>query len=422
MKIAIIGLGYVGLPLAVELAKKHQVIGYDLSQSRVDSLNEFQDDTNEIELQQFIDVSESIVFTTDDAKIENCDTYIITVPTPVDENKYPDLSALRISSKLVGMRMKIGSLVVYESTVYPTATEDVCIPILEEYSGFTLNEDFGVGYSPERINPSDKVNTLLTITKVVSGSNLYWMNCTKELYESIGITTYGVSELKIAEASKIVENIQRDVNIGLMNELSVIFDRMDIDTEEVLQAAGTKWNFLNFRPGLVGGHCIGVDPYYLLRKSEELGYSPGIIRHARITNENMANFVLKKALRRYRELYPDKKPNILLMGITFKENCPDLRNSKVFDMMRILDDFHYDYDLHDSQYGSKFLDKRFVDSSTSVGISKKYDLVFVNVMHNDYKYFGYADIVSDNHLIVDVQNKLDKATLKEEKNLNIIGL
>lgn len=333
--IAIIGLGYVGLPLAVEFGRAHQVLGFDINRDRVDELQSGIDRTRECTPEQ-LEAAHGLRFSADQADLDACSVFIVTVPTPVDHANRPDLSPLVKASEMVGRQLRSGGVVVYESTVYPGATEEVCVPVLERVSGLVFNQDFVCGYSPERINPGDKVNTLTTIKKIVSGSTPEAAAAIEALYAGI-ITagTWRASSIKVAEASKVIENTQRDLNIAFVNELSVIFERLGIDTLEVLEAAGTKWNFLPFRPGMVGGHCIGVDPYYLTHKAEQIGYHPQIILAGRRMNDNMARYAARNMIKRMSRRGIDiAQATMGVLGVTFKENCPDTRNSKVFDMIR----------------------------------------------------------------------------------------
>lgn len=337
-KIAIIGLGYVGLPLAVEFGKVRPVVGFDINSSRINELNVGFDKTLECPRQQLTEAS-LLQFSSDEFDLDSCGIYIVTVPTPVDSANRPDLEPLKLASATVGRHLKVGDIVIYESTVFPGATEEVCIPLIEEVSGLKFNQDFFCGYSPERINPGDKINTLTTITKIISGSTDEILDVIDALYsEIIKAGTYRVSSIKTAEASKVIENTQRDLNIAFVNELSVIFERLGIDTTEVLDAAATKWNFLPFRPGMVGGHCIGVDPYYLTYKAEQTGYLPQVVLAGRRMNDNMARYAARNMIKRMSRRGIDvSSASIGVMGITFKENCPDIRNSKVIDMIRELE-------------------------------------------------------------------------------------
>jgi UDP-N-acetyl-D-galactosamine dehydrogenase len=346
--VAVVGLGYVGLPLAVELGKKYQTLGYDLSDAKIASYRNHCDPTGEVSPES-LKAATKLNVSTDPAVISDADIIIVAVPTPVDEAHIPDFSPLVGASKTVGQYMKKGAVVVYESTVYPGATEEVCIPLLERYSGIKWRQDFHVGYSPERVNPGDKERTITKIVKVVSGDDEATLKTVGDLYESvIAAGVHRASSIKVAEAAKVIENTQRDLNIALMNELAIIFDKIGIDTLEVLQAAGTKWNFLPFRPGLVGGHCIGVDPYYLTHKAEMLGYHPQVILAGRRINDGMAAFVAKQTIKQMIEAgSPIKGSKIIVLGLAFKENCPDIRNSKVADLVRELSDYGCEVLVHD---------------------------------------------------------------------------
>lgn len=346
--IAVVGLGYVGLPLAVEFGKKFSTIGYDLSDRKVASYRNCRDPAGDVPDENFR-AAKHLRFTTDPSHLSKADYIIVAVPTPVDAAHQPDFSPLVSASAAVGKHLKRNAIVIYESTVYPGATEEVCIPILERESGLKWLEDFHVGYSPERVNPGDKERTITKVTKVVSGDDAATLDKVAGLYGHI-ITAgvHRVSSIKVAEAAKVIENTQRDLNIALMNELALIFDRLDIDTLEVLEAAGTKWNFLPFRPGLVGGHCIGVDPYYLTHKAEMLGYHPEVILAGRRINDSMAGFVAHQTVKQLsRAGNPIKNAKVIILGLTFKENCSDLRNSKVADVVRELHDFGCDVSVHD---------------------------------------------------------------------------
>ena len=348
IKIAIIGLGYVGLPLAVEFGKKYPTIGFDINSPRIAALISGRDSTLEVdeaELKQATQLS----YTTDIEQLKSCNIYIVTVPTPIDSHKRPDLTPLEKASETVGKVLSKGDIVIYESTVYPGATEEVCVPILERHSGLTFNKDFYCGYSPERINPGDKEHRVTTIKKVTSGSTPEIADIVDNLYKSI-ITagTHKASSIKVAEAAKVIENTQRDLNIALMNELAIIFERLGIDTLEVLKAAGTKWNFLPFRPGLVGGHCIGVDPYYLTHKAEILGYHPQVIKAGRRINDGMAAYVAQQTIKQMiRSGTNIRGAKVIVLGLTFKENCSDLRNSKVADLVKELQEFGCEVYVHD---------------------------------------------------------------------------
>jgi len=393
-KIAIIGLGYVGLPLAVEFGKHYEVIGFDIDNNRIKDLKSGLDNTLELTTQE-INKSKFLSFTDQINDLKHCNTYIITVPTPIDKNNIPNLEPLKNASILVGDNLKKNNVVIYESTVFPGATEEVCVPILEKNSGLIFNKDFFVGYSPERINPGDKKHTITKIKKITSGSNDKSLEYVDRLYSSIVTAgTYRVNSIKVAEAAKVIENTQRDLNIALINELAVIFNKMNIDTEEVLLAAGTKWNFLNFRPGLVGGHCIGVDPYYLTYKSQMLGYDPDIILAGRKLNDGMGAYVgerlIDELISRNVSLENSK---CLVMGITFKENCPDLRNSKVFNIIDFLHQNKIKIDVYDPWVNNK--DKKL--SSLNFNYIEfprddVYDSIIIAVGHDEFKKMGIKKI------------------------------
>ncbi|MCD6091963.1 MAG: nucleotide sugar dehydrogenase, partial [Bacteroidales bacterium] len=393
-KITIIGLGYVGLPLAVEFAKKYSVIGFDINTFRVAELNAGHDQTLETEdedLQSVLNQSGEIglKLTTDIEAIRDAQIYIVTVPTPIDKYKRPDLSPLIKASETVGKVISKGDIVIYESTVYPGCTEEDCLPVVEKYSSLKFNVDFFAGYSPERINPGDKVNTLTKIKKITSGSTPEIAEEIDVLYNTILLNgTHKAPSMKVAEAAKVIENSQRDLNISFMNELALIFDRMDIDTNEVIEAAGTKWNFLKYHPGLVGGHCISVDPYYLTFKAEALGYNPTVIRSGRRVNDQMAHFVADKVVKlMIRKGLTILNSKVLLLGVTFKENCPDIRNTKTIDIVDELQAFGCQLDIYDPwasreevklEYGIKIMPKN-VDI-----YAKKYDAVILAVSHKQF--------------------------------------
>ena len=385
-KIAIIGLGYVGLPLAVEFGKAHKVIGFDINRIRVAELNSGVDVTKECSPDQ-LQAAQMLRYSSSIDDIRDAQIYIVTVPTPIDNVNRPDLSPLKTASKTVGSVLKAGNIVIFESTVFPGATEEICVPILEQESGLQFNKDFVCGYSPERINPGDKVNTLTKIKKITSGSTLKAADEIDELYGSI-ITagTWKASSLKVAEAAKVIENSQRDLNIAFVNELSVIFDRLGIDTLEVLEAAGSKWNFLPFRPGMVGGHCIGVDPYYLTHKAEELGYNPQVILAGRRINDNMARYAAKSIIKRMIQNGTDvARSTVGVLGLTFKENCPDIRNSKVVDLIRELESWNVTVSVADPWADAdevmREYDLKLVDKSQLQGLSA----VIVAVGHNEFR-------------------------------------
>jgi UDP-N-acetyl-D-glucosamine/UDP-N-acetyl-D-galactosamine dehydrogenase len=403
--IALIGLGYVGLPIALELAKKAKVIGFDISEERVEKMRNKIDPSCELDSSAFDNCD--IEFTTDIEILRKANFYIVAVPTPVDEHNVPDLKPVLSASTTVGKVLKKGDYVVFESTVYPGCTEEDCLPILEKISGLKVVEDFKIGYSPERINPGDKVHTLKTVVKVASGCDAESLENIAKVYELV--VTAGVhraSSIKVAEAAKIIENTQRDLNIALMNELSIIFERMNINTFEVLEAAGTKWNFLKFSPGLVGGHCIGVDPYYLTYKSEELGYQSRVILAGRIINDEMPAYVAKKIVQKIIKKGKDiGKSKVLVMGITFKENVSDIRNSKVANMISELEAFNVTVHTIDPHANSNEV-KHEYGFELNTNTDTNYDAVIIAVNHNEYINFTEADFknfCSDNAIIADIK-------------------
>lgn len=400
IKIAVIGQGYVGLPLAIEFGKKYPTLGFDINQARIDELKKGIDHTNEASPEQ-LRSAKQLTFSANINDIKEYNTYIVTVPTPIDEFKTPDLNPLIGASKMLGEILKKGDTVIYESTVYPGCSEEVCVPLLEQASGLIFNMDFYCGYSPERIVPGDKVNTLTTIKKVTSGSTPEIADFVDDLYSSI-ITagTFKAASMKVAEASKAIENAQRDVNISFVNELALIFDRVGIDTQDVLDAAGTKWNFLKYKPGLVGGHCISVDPYYLAYKAENLGYHPEVILSGRRVNDNMSTFVANKMIKMLikagKQIMGSK---ILILGVTFKENCPDIRNSKVADVHNELKEFGLEVDAYDyeadpaevkEEYGINLIDL----------IKEKYDGILLAVSHNKFSMINIESLKKDSNSVV----------------------
>jgi len=406
-KIAIVGLGYVGLPLAVEFGKKKEVVGFDISQGRIDELKDGRDSTLEItpqELKGAIHLS----YTTNLNDIKDCGIYIVTVPTPIDKHKRPNLSPLEKSSESIGKVLKKGDIVIYESTVYPGATEEVCVPILEEQSGLKFNKEFFCGYSPERINPGDKEHKITNIKKVTAGSTPEIATQVDKLYQEI-ITagTHKASSIKVAEAAKVIENTQRDVNIALINELALIFKRLDIDTESVLEAAGTKWNFLPFRPGLVGGHCIGIDPYYLTHKAIELGYHPEMILAGRRVNDNMGSYVADQVFKlMIKKRINVVNSNILIMGFTFKENCPDLRNTRVVDLVEVLKGFNCNVDVYDPWVNKEEAAHRYGIKPINKPEKGKYDATILAVAHDEFKALLLKEIKAfgkDNHVLYDIK-------------------
>lgn len=407
--LAIIGLGYVGFPLAVEFGKLYPTLGFDIDASRIAELNRGYDRTQEVSDVQ-LKASTQLRFSSERGDLASCNTFIVTVPTPIDHFKKPDLSPLLKASEMIGKALKNGDVVIYESTVYPGCTEEDCVPVLEKHSGLTFNVDFFCGYSPERINPGDKVNTLTKIKKVTSGSTPEIAEWVDQLYRSI-ITagTHKASSIKVAEASKAIENAQRDVNISFVNELALIFDRMGIDTTEVLEAAGTKWNFLNFKPGLVGGHCIGVDPYYLLHKSESLGYYPQVILSGRRVNDNMGIFVANKLVKLL--IQKGKKiggARTLMLGITFKENCPDIRNSRVVDIYHELRDFGMEVDVYDPWANAVEVKHEHGIDLVS-GLGSDYDAIVLTVAHQEFLNLPFATLKQADGIIFDIKSVLDKS-------------
>ena len=406
-KIALIGLGYVGLPLAVEFGKKRRVIGFDVNHRRIDELKKGVDVTLETTKQELKDALH-LSYTTKLDDIKNCSIFIVTVPTPIDKHKKPDLTPLEESSESVGKILKKGDIVIYESTVYPGATEEICVPILEQVSGLTFNKDFYCGYSPERINPGDKEHRLTSIKKVTAGSTPEIAAEVDKLYLEIIIAgTHMASSIKVAEAAKVIENTQRDVNIALINELALIFNKLDIDTESVLEAAGTKWNFLPFRPGLVGGHCIGVDPYYLTHKAIEVGYNPEMILAGRRLNDNMGSYVVDQVskLMTKRRIHVDDA-NILIMGLTFKENCPDLRNTRVVDLVKEFEGFNCNVDVYDPWVSKDEAVHEYNINPIDKPIKGKYDAIILAVAHDEFKALTAEQIRifgRDNHVLYDIK-------------------
>lgn len=417
-KIAIIGLGYVGLPLAIEFGKKYCVVGFDIDENRIEELKSGKDRTKESDNKLLLEVScldfssreKGLLFSSKINEIADCNIFIVTVPTPIDNFKVPDLSPLLKASKLIGRVLKIGDIVIYESTVYPGCTEEDCVPILEIESGLQFNKDFFCGYSPERINPGDKINTLTKIKKVTSGSTPEIADIVNDLYASIiDAGTYKASSLKVAEASKAIENAQRDVNISFVNELALIFDRMGIDTNEVLEAAATKWNFLKYQPGLVGGHCIGVDPYYLAHKAQSLGYYPQVLLSGRRVNDMMGVFVANKVVKLLiKNGHKINGSRALLLGVTFKENCPDIRNSKVVDIYSELSQFGMQVDVYDP-FADPYEVKHEYGFDLIKGISLTYDAIVLAVGHNSFKDLNYSNIKRDSSSIIfDTKAFLDR--------------
>lgn len=412
IQIGVIGLGYVGLPLAVEFGKIIPTIGYDINTQRLEELKQASDRTLEVssdELQQ----AKNLSFSSEISDLMSSNVFIVTVPTPIDDHKVPDLSTIKSATKIVGKALGQGDVVIYESTVYPGVTEDICVPILEAESNLKFNQDYFVGYSPERINPGDKEHRLPSIIKVTSGSTPEAAEFVDQLYRKI-ITagTHKASSIKVAEAAKVIENTQRDVNIALINELSLIFNRLEIDTLEVLEAAGTKWNFLQFRPGLVGGHCIGVDPYYLTHKAQEIGYNPEVILSGRRINDGMGPYVAESVIKLMtRKKIHTVDSKILILGFTFKENCPDFRNTRVIDIVREFDSYHAQVEIYDPWIDTKEAEHQYNIPFLSELPSTHYDAIILAVNHNQFKELGADKIHSfgkQNHVLFDVKNVLTK--------------
>lgn len=416
-KIAVIGLGYVGLPLAHAFSEKYEVVGFDIAQWRIDELNSGVDRTLELNEAQVKEaLAHGMAFTANLDEIADCNVYIVTVPTPIDSSNRPDLTPLIKSSESVGKVLKKDDIVIYESTVYPGVTEEVCVPILEKMSGLKFNEDFFCGYSPERINPGDKEHTVTKILKVTAGSTPEIATIVDNLYKSI-ITagTHLASSIKVAEASKVIENTQRDVNIALINELALIFDTMGIDTNEVIDAAATKWNFIKLTPGLVGGHCIGVDPYYLTHKAQELGYKPNLILGARQVNNGMSKYIAEKTIKEM--IAHDKKiksANVLILGLTFKEDCPDIRNSKVFDIIDELNDYGCSIDAYEPWIDVKDVEqKNYTFITDPFKAAKKYDAIIIAVGHKEFKALKRSEfeaISTDEPVLIDIKGIVENPT------------
>lgn len=411
-RIAVIGLGYVGLPLAVEFGKKYPTTGFDINQRRVQELKDGVDHTLETESHE-LEAAKLLSYTTDSEDLRAATVYIVTVPTPIDDYKQPDLTPLQKASETLGKVIKKGDIIVYESTVYPGATEEYCVPVLEHVSGLVFNQDFFIGYSPERINPGDKEHRLTTIMKVTSGSTPEVADFVDALYGSIiEAGTHKASSVKVAEAAKVIENTQRDLNIALMNELAIIFAKLDIDTEDVLKAAGTKWNFLPFRPGLVGGHCIGVDPYYLTHKAEAIGYHPQVILAGRRINDGMGAHVVGRLVKHMikRRIQVDGA-NVLVMGLTFKENCPDLRNTKVVDIINELKEYNINVDVHDPWVSVEAAQHEYALTPIPAPVQGKYDAIIMAVAHREFKEIGASGLRAlgkPEHVLFDLKYVLPK--------------
>lgn len=407
LKIAVIGLGYVGLPLAVEFGKQHSVVGFDINASRIAALMAGTDHTLEVSNEELA-VAIHLRYSSDIQTLKDCNFFIVTVPTPIDSSKQPDLTPLITASKAVGSLLKKDDIVVYESTVYPGATEEVCVPVLEEVSGLIFNQDFYAGYSPERINPGDKEHRVTNILKVTAGSTPEIADFVDEVYNLI-ITagTHKAPSIRVAEAAKVIENTQRDVNIALINELAVIFNKMGIDTEAVLKAAGTKWNFLPFRPGLVGGHCIGVDPYYLTHKAQAIGHNPEIILAGRRLNDSMGEYVVTQLVKTMiKKRIQIEGAKVLVLGLSFKENCPDVRNTKVIDIVHELQKYNVEIDVHDPWIDANEAKREYSITPISQPLSKQYDGIIIAVAHEQFIKMGIEKIRAlgkDNHVIYDLK-------------------
>ncbi|EOG3621177.1 MULTISPECIES: Vi polysaccharide biosynthesis UDP-N-acetylglucosamine C-6 dehydrogenase TviB [Pseudomonas] len=414
IKLAVIGLGYVGLPLAVEFGKHRDVVGFDINQARIDALKAGHDATQEVCAEDLAS-AHLLSYTADTEDLRACNVFVVTVPTPIDKYKQPDLTPLVKASETIGGVLKAGDIVIYESTVYPGATEEVCVPVLERVSGLTFNQGFFAGYSPERINPGDKQHRVTTIKKVTSGSNDVVAEVVDSLYrEIITAGTHKAASIKIAEAAKVIENTQRDLNIALINELAIIFNRMGIDTEAVLEAAGTKWNFLPFRPGLVGGHCIGVDPYYLTHKAQAIGYHPEIILAGRRLNDSMGRYVasqlVKAMLKRRLQV---EGARVLVMGLTFKENCPDLRNTRIVDVIAELSEYGIAVDVFDPWVDVTESQHEYGITPVATPAAGTYDGIVIAVAHQEFKALGETAIRAygkPDHVLYDLKYLLDAAS------------
>lgn len=410
LKIAVVGLGYVGLPLAVEFGKSRPVVGFDIDASRIAALRQGLDHTLETEREELA-AAKHLTFTSSAGDLSACNCFIVTVPTPIDADKRPDLSPLTRASETIGSMLKHGDIVIYESTVYPGATEEVCVPILEDRSGLSFNQDFFAGYSPERINPGDKTHRLPMIRKVTSGSTAEVATLIDALYgEIITAGTHKAQSIRVAEAAKVIENTQRDLNIALINELAIIFNKLGIDTEAVLEAAGTKWNFLPFRPGLVGGHCIGVDPYYLTHKAESVGYHPQIILAGRRLNDDMGSYITSQLVKKMLQgrLHVNSS-RILIMGFAFKENCPDTRNTRVIDIVRELMEYNCSVDVYDPQVSSKDVRDHYGIDLVDEPQRQAYDAIILAVRHREIMAMGEEKLRSfgkDQHVLYDLKNIL----------------
>ena len=415
IKIAVIGLGYVGLPLAVEFGKKYQTLGFDINQARISELNNGSDSTLEVSDEELA-ATTNLNYSCQPEDLRSANVYIVTVPTPIDQHKQPDLTPLIKASEMLGKIVSKGDIIIYESTVYPGATEEACIPVVEKVSGLVFNKDFYAGYSPERINPGDKEHRVTNILKVTSGSTPEIATIVDDLYRSI-ITagTHKASSIKVAEAAKVIENTQRDVNIALINELSIIFNKLGIDTLEVLEAAGTKWNFLPFRPGLVGGHCIGVDPYYLTHKAQIVGYHPEMILAGRRLNDGMGAYVVSQLVKNMlHKRIQVEGANVLIMGLTFKENCPDLRNTKIIDIVSELKEYNINVDITDPWCSSEQAEHEYNLTLTEKPETGKYDAIILAVAHHEFKVMGVEEIRKlgkSAHVLYDLKYILPKKSV-----------
>lgn len=411
-RICVIGLGYVGLPLSIELAKEFHVIGYDVDQKKIDDLNNGIDANNEVSEKSFNEVKKNLFFTSDKSQVKSQNFYIVTVPTPIDKNNIPDLQHLESASALIGSCLKIGDCVVYESTVYPGCTEDFCLPILSKISNLKLNKDFHIGYSPERINPGDTNNNVRNIAKVISASSKVAEQKLYEVYSKVvDVDIFTAASIKTAEMSKVIENTQRDINIALINEISIICRKMNISTNDVLKAAGTKWNFLNFTPGLVGGHCIGVDPYYLTHKSKEIGYEPGLILSGRNLNDSFGIISSEEIINLYNVKYNSMPSNALFIGCTFKENVSDVRNSKVFDMVKFFENKGIKVDCYDPIANTEIVKKYYNKILLNQMPDKNYCIIIVAVPHEIIIKSDISKIKSlckENHVIADLKSVFKK--------------
>ncbi|QUR93805.1 nucleotide sugar dehydrogenase [Macrococcoides canis] len=418
-KIAVVGLGYVGLPVAVAFGKLHEVIGFDINESRIQELKDGYDRTNEVESEDL--AATKINFTSNKEDLAKADFIIVAVPTPINKNNQPDLTPLIKASETVGSAMEKGTIVVYESTVYPGATREDCVPVLEKFSGLKCGEDFYVGYSPERINPGDKVHTFETITKVVSGQTPEVLEIVADVYGSVvKAGVHKAPTIEVAEAAKVIENTQRDVNIALMNELALIFDKADINTKDVLEAAGTKWNFLKFTPGLVGGHCIGVDPYYLTHKAQELGHHPEVILSGRRINDGMSKYIASTIVKEMLSKgLTVNNSNINVLGLTFKENCPDLRNTKVIDIIRELEEYGINVNVHDSEADKEEAEKFYNIELKEKNNLPQTDLILFAVSHKDYveNKNEFLTSLSKNGIVFDIKGIIDDSDIKDNQSI-----